>query len=280
MPTLASLSADVPPPPRTIPARVLSRRHRTLRLVGLILLIVSAVELVLYGVLGLLLPPLTDLSLDRSGTAKEQATAHITSLAYLRHTRINNKHPYKIGYRFTADTGSEIDTVGYSFNPALVKARVGDAISIEYAAGSPNHSRPVGGMASVMPFGVWLLLILLVCPTPIAAAILLVIAQRRRARTVRLLERGDATLAEVTKVSMNRNIRMNNRSPYNLQFLYEDDQGREHNGKVLSFQFDWAGALMPGDKLVVVYNPIRPAECVLWLHGDEVDEPGSRTGRA
>jgi hypothetical protein len=228
----------------------------------------GAVFVLVFGALGDWVWPGHDLTLDRQ---HEVATATLLDKEWMRHTRVNGRHPWKVRFRFVDGSERTVEGVGFTFAQWMARTEEGDALEIEYDPANPTVARPAGGSVALVPVWVYGLVGgMLGVELLVGVTFLLLVWWRGRSEGI-LLAHGAAAEAEVTGVRRLGHIRFGRRNPFDVYYHFTDHYGRRVDGRDRTYHYDWAEGLKEGDRVGVVYNPRAPAANVLWLHGDETD---------
>lgn len=263
--------ALVPDPPRTVPRWFFLRRMRGMAFCGLLFTILGLVLgvgfPVFFYVLGGCVCPTVDLALDRNHAS---ATAVITDKEYMRHTNVNNRHPWKVAFEFRTPGGTTTDAVGYTLDPAFANHRAGDTIEVEYDPADPWRARPVGGTAAVLPLSMYLVILGSFGPQLIIGLTLLTLTRSRARNERMLLGHGAGVDAQVIQVRRVWYIHFGSKHPHDVYYRFKGPLGREVIGRDRTYHYAWAQELKPGDTVGVIYHPELPEANVLWLHGKEV----------
>lgn len=262
---------QVPDAPRPVPKWFFMRRMWAMAFCGLLLTILGlafgiGLPVFFYISSGGILPTV-DLSLDRDHASAE---AVITDKDYMRYTNINNRHPWRVSFRFTTPEGANADAVGYTLDRSFADREVGDTIDVEYDPDDPSLARPVGGSAAMPPLIVYLLVFAILVPEVIIGIILLMLTWTRARSEHLLLAHGQGADAEVVAVKKVWHISVGTKRPFDVYYQFTGSLGRKVTGRDRTYHYAWAEALKPGEKVGVVYHPQAPEVNVLWLHGRDV----------
>ena len=258
---------SVPDPPRAVPTWFFMRRMPALTICGFVFTGTGIVLGVLFHYLGLWTPPTIDRALDNKHAT---ATGIISAKRFLAHTEIGSRHPWRVHFQFTAPNGATVEAVGYTFDQAMASKAAGDPVEVEYDPVAPERARPAGGRAALFPLWAWVLMLVLIGPEAVAGLLMLLAAWVRIRGERVLLARGSGVAAEVVRVRPVRYIHVGGQTPYDVRYRFRDDRGTEGNGEDRTYHFEWARSLKAGDSVAVIYNPRKPGENALWLHGSDV----------
>ncbi|MFH1746599.1 MAG: DUF3592 domain-containing protein [Planctomycetota bacterium] len=258
----------IPDSPRWVSAGFFLRRMRCMFFCGVLfsalgLLLGLGLPLLFYFIGGRVLPT-ADWQLDRQHSS---ATAMLTNIREVKHTRVGSQHPWQVDFRFKTGAGVIVDARGYTYDQSYASKTMGEFIDVEYQPDQPTNARPVGGSRALIPAWTYLLVLGIVGSEGLLGVILLLAtwAQARQERM--LLTHGEGVMGEVVDVRRIKHIHFGSRSPYDVYYAFRDQRGLEVYGHDRTYHYDWAEALRPGDQVGVIFNPDEPLASVLWLHG-------------
>jgi hypothetical protein len=190
-----------------------------------------------------------DLALDSSARSD---TGVVIETALDLHTKVNNRHPTIIRFRYRV--GAE-ELIGESStrDPALIAAaRPGGEVPIEISPSNRLNARVRGTtMSSMGKAG----LAFLGMPTLGALFALLAIRSNRRGR--RAYTVGKAVIARVTSSGWDRRVRINGRNPWRIAWEFTAES-RPYKGAISALNVELLGELPQQKELIVLYDPANP----------------------
>lgn len=261
---------NIPPPPRNVPAWFFVQRMKAAVVcsilfpaLGMILAAVFCVLMLSGGAL-----PSADWAIDRN---KAEVEGRLVSKTLMRHTHINNRHPWNVSFEFDLPSGEKMRGSGYLLDESVANRAEGDALAVEYDRDDPSHSRPAGGSAALLG-GVPLLLIGGVIGAELAlglAILLWMFSAVRRQR--KLLMFGAPSRGEVERVSPVAYIHFGKAHPYDVYYRFDDAGRRPHRGRLRTYRYEWAAGLSQGSRVGVVYDPYSPHRNTLWLEPEHAE---------
>jgi hypothetical protein len=146
-------------------------------------------------------------------------------------------------YRFQGPDGQVREDVSYREGS---QGSAGDAITVEFPAGTPSVSRIVGQRRGVFPFGTAFVLLL-----PLVPGVLALIGLRTGLRRARLLRHGRVTDGEfVGKEATGASV--NDQPVWKLNFRFRDEDGQEHHTSTKTHD---AAALIDEPRERLLYDP-------------------------
>jgi hypothetical protein len=272
---------SIPDPPRAVPPHLYLRRARAMFFVGLIFTIVgpaAAVALLAAtSATGAGISPFTDLLLNRSHST---VIATVLAKKLITSVHAGSEHPWRIDFHFERPDGKAVTAWGYTYDQELGNHLTpGDPIEVEYDPADPSRVRPVGGYAQPTPLWVSLLVLGLLGVQALIGAGMMAGAMLLARRQQKLLAYGVGTEAEVLQVRCVKSINFGSKHPYDVHYRFRDQYGASVVGRNRTYSYAWAEALVPGEKVGIVFNPCDPRENALWLHGKELEWLGGSSVR-
>ncbi len=247
-----STLAAVPPPPREPSPRAKQLIYAYTGsqfaglLTGLIFLLIGGVlsTVFCWGLPG-------ELAITLAG---RRATGTIERTELQRNVTINGRHPTAIAFTFEGHSGESS-----TLEPGALSA--GDVVEVEYVPWRPAWARVRGGTYGSFP--VWVAFVLLF---PLVGLGALFGAVRSKQRDRRAFRDGRAIGGTVTRVGLDRRVRVNGRHPLKVEWSFEVE-GRQFTGSLSSLDPERLRDFRESDAVTVLYDPDQPQANTVWVDG-------------
>ena len=252
---------DVPRAPRSVFRRNLWHQAPGIWICGLVFTILALVSGLTLLIIQWIARPgffLADIQLDRASIIAE---GRVTGLKLSSSGRSRSGDTYRVDFTFSLPDGSTIQ--GYSFlkRPDL---QTGDPVTVEHLADDPTLARIVGTYAAAVPTP---LLWLPISMGSVGLFFLMLIRLRSQALR-RLLSDGDACLAKVTDISLNRRLRVNGMHPWRFTYRFHAGASGASEGQTQWFPADRKTTQPPisvGDQVVILFQRNHPDNnTIVW----------------
>ncbi len=262
----------IPDPPRTLPSGVVARRMRAMLVCGVLFVILGGLIVPLVTLLPMWIAggasPLADLILNQR---QVPTIGTLVQKELLTSIHVNDRNPWRLQFEFRSEAGDLVRAVGFSYDASWAAFEPGSALEVQYDPLEPARARPADGLACNMPLWVFALVLLTQLPLPIIGASLLVIVRIKGAQLKRLLQYGVGAVGEVLGIRQVWYVNFGTKHPYDVYYRFVDHNGRFVQGTARTYNYAWAEAHRPGDRIALVFNPYEPTQSTLWLHGRELE---------